>query len=127
MQKQARRCSYRNSNTTPTESMQGALLLKSISSICNVYLFTYLQRNVGLIRGSHTGTVKQSRLMGNYLGAGIAQSVYRIATGWVVHGSKRVGAIFYNISDDPWCPFNGYRGSSPWLNKPGVVLTIPLN
>jgi hypothetical protein len=64
--------------------------------------------------------------MGNYFGgAGIAQSVYRITTGWAVHGSDRVGAIFHNISDGPWCSFNGYQGSSPWLNKPGVVLGHP--
>jgi len=46
--------------------------------------------------------------------AGIAQSVYRLATGWTVLGSNPVdGEIFRTRPDRPWDPssflYNGYR------------------
>jgi hypothetical protein len=49
-----------------------------------------------------------------YERAGIAQSVYRIATGWTVRGSNAgEGEIFRTRPDRPWGPpsllYNGYR------------------
>ena len=47
-------------------------------------------------------------------GAGIGQSVLRLATGWTVRGSNPgVGEIFRTRPDRPWGPpsliYNGYR------------------
>ena len=49
-----------------------------------------------------------------FVRAGIAQSVQRLATGWKVRGSNRVGGeIFRTRPDQPWGPssllYNGYR------------------
>ena len=46
-----------------------------------MYILYLYAKKFALIWGSHTGVVKESSLMGNYLGAGIAQSIYRIAMG----------------------------------------------
>ena len=50
-------------------------------------------------------------------GAGIAQSVHRLATGWTVWGSNPGGGdILRTRPDRPWGPpsllYNGYRVSS---------------
>jgi hypothetical protein len=48
------------------------------------------------------------------MGAAIAQSVYRLATGWTVRGPNPGGGeIFHTRPDRPWGPhsllYNGYR------------------
>jgi hypothetical protein len=50
----------------------------------------------------------------NIMGAGKAQSVWRLATGWTVWGSSPGGGeIFRTRPDRPWSPpsllYNGYR------------------
>jgi len=55
---------------------------------------------------------------------GVAQSVYRIATGWTVLGSNPGEDEIFRIRPDrPWCPpsllYNGYRASFPVVKRPG--------
>ena len=55
---------------------------------------------------------------------GIAQSVYRLATGWKVRGSNPGGGeIFRAGPDRSWGPpsllYNGYRVSFPGVKRPG--------
>jgi len=62
--------------------------------------------------------------------AGIAQSVWRLATGWTVRGSNRGGdEIFRTNPDRPWGPFsllyNGYRVSLPGVKRPGRGVDHP--
>jgi hypothetical protein len=66
------------------------------------------QRNNLYILGDNFYAVSSS------LGAGIAQSVQRLATGWKVRGSNPGGGeIFRTYPDRPWDPpsllYNGYR------------------
>jgi hypothetical protein len=54
--------------------------------------------------------------------AGIAQSVYRLATSWTVRGSNPGGGeIFRTRPDRPWGPpsllYNGYRVSFPGVKR----------
>jgi hypothetical protein len=54
---------------------------------------------------------------------GIAQSVQRIATGWMVRGSNPgMGDFFRTCPDRPWGPlsllYNGYRVTFPELKRP---------
>ena len=72
-----------------------------------------MQRKLVFISGSHTGVEKESSLIRNYLVAGTAQSVHRIATGLGFRGSKWVGAIFCKISDGPWRPLQWVPGLFP--------------
>ena len=57
------------------------------------------------------------------VGAGIAQSVQRLATGWKVRGSNPDGGeIFRTRPDRPWGPptflYNGYRVFFPAVKQP---------
>jgi hypothetical protein len=66
------------------------------------------------------------------LWAGIAQSVYRLATGWTVRGSNSsVGKIFHTRPDRRWGPpcllYNGYRVYFPGSKATGVALTTHLH
>jgi len=61
-----------------------------------------------------------------YIGlvARIAQSVWRLATGWAVRGSNSgEGDIFRTCPDRPWCPpsplYNGYRVFAGGKERPG--------
>jgi hypothetical protein len=54
----------------------------------------------------------------------IAQSVYRLATGWMVRGSNPGGGeIFSTCPDRPWRPprllYNGYRRFPGYKERPG--------
>src|SRR5215510_2166816 len=56
--------------------------------------------------------------------AGIAQSVWRLATGWTVWGSDPGGGeIFRTCPDRPWGPpsllYNGYRVFPGGIKRPG--------
>jgi len=67
------------------------------------------------------------------LWAAIAQSVYRLATGWTVRGSNPSwgGEIFHTRPDQPWGPprllYNGYRvfsggkAAGAWRNHPPLI------
>jgi hypothetical protein len=58
----------------------------------------------------------------NLLWAAIAQSVYRLATGWTVGGSNSGGGeIFRTRPDQPWDPPNGYRVCLSGVNLPGCA------
>jgi hypothetical protein len=63
-------------------------------------------------------------------GAGIAQSVQRLAMGWTVRGSNTGGGeILHTRPDRPWGPpnllYNGYRFSFPGLKRPGRGIGHP--
>jgi hypothetical protein len=54
----------------------------------------------------------------------VAQSLYRLATGWTVRGSKRGGGeIFRTCPERPWGPpsflYNGYRVLPGGRKRPG--------
>ena len=60
------------------------------------------------------------------LWATIAQSVYRLATGWTVGGSNSGGGeIFRTRPDQPWDPPNGYRVCLSGVNLPGCAADNP--
>jgi len=63
-------------------------------------------------------------------GAGIAQSVKRLATGWKFRGSNPGGGeIFRTRPDRPWGPpsllYNGYRLCFPGVQRPGHGIDHP--
>jgi hypothetical protein len=65
----------------------------------------------------------QFSLASSYIGAGIAQSEQRLATGWTVQGSNSGGdKIFRSHPDQPWGPpsllYNGYQ-VFPGVKQPG--------
>jgi len=63
-------------------------------------------------------------------GAGIEQSVWRLATGWKIRGSNPGGGeIFRTRPDRPWGPpsllYNEYRVSFPGVKRPGRGVDRP--
>ena len=92
----------------------------------NIYIYTYThthtQTYIYIYIHTHTHT--------HTLGAGIAQSVRRLATGWRVLGSNPGGGkIFRTRPDRPWGPcillHNGYRVSVPGVKRPGRGVDHP--
>jgi hypothetical protein len=64
------------------------------------------------------------------LGAGVAQSVLRLATGWTVRGSNPGGGeVFRTRPDRPCGPpsilYIGYRVSFPWVEQQGRGVVHP--
>ena len=61
--------------------------------------------------------------------AGIAQSVYRLTTGWTVRGSKPGGARFSApVQTGPWAHPDSYTmgiGSFPGVKRPGRGVDHP--
>ena len=59
----------------------------------------------------------------------IAESLWRLAKGWMVRGSNSGGGeIFRTCSDWPWGPpgllYNGYRVSFPGVKQPGCGVAL---
>jgi hypothetical protein len=88
------------------------IISRSILTMRNV-LDTNCRENQNTILHSIISSRKLFRLCDN-VGAGIAQSVSRLATGWTVRGlNPGGGEIFRTRPDGPWGPpsllYNGYR------------------
>jgi hypothetical protein len=83
----------------------------------------------------HTGLTRQCWFNTKYSKvrwAGIAQSVWRLATGWTVRGSNHAGdEVFCTCLDRSYGPpsllHNGYRVSFPGIMRPGRSVDHPPN
>jgi hypothetical protein len=107
----------------PRLRMSGAMpllpLLRLHSVEGQLYLYLYGQRVASNMTGSFKTECEGSELRVTCLTNGvvgrIAQSVWRLATGWTVRGSNPGGdEIFRTCPDWPWGPpsllYNEYRG-----------------
>jgi hypothetical protein len=67
---------------------------------------------------------------GNLLWAGIAQSVWLLATGWTFRGSKSGGEARFSapVQTGPWAHLTSYTmdtGSFPWVKRLGRAVDHP--
>jgi hypothetical protein len=121
----------RNQTLTPTTSRTSQLLLYFTRDHDNI-VFPFLPPNLAVfdmilqglesILEHKTWSVivqKQTSFVGR-----VAQSVWRLATGWTVRGSNPGGGeIFRTCPDRPWGPpsllYNGYRVFHGGRKRPG--------